>query len=44
LQQTPALGSPWAPLTDPVVIESSGNNQVVIPVQAGTGFYRLATP
>jgi hypothetical protein len=44
LQQTPALGSPWTVATDSVVLDSNGNNRVTIPAQAGTSFYRLATP
>jgi hypothetical protein len=44
LQQTPALGSAWAAVTNSVVLDGNGNNQVIIPVSAGTRFYRLATP
>ena len=44
LQQSPALGAPWASVTDSVAINSDGSNQVMLPAQTGTGFYRLATP
>ena len=44
LQQTTALGSTWTTATDSVVIGNNGNNQVIIPVQADTSFYRLAAP
>jgi hypothetical protein len=44
LQQTPALGSAWAAATDSVLLTSTGSNLVLTPAQAGTTFYRLATP
>jgi hypothetical protein len=43
-QQTPTLGSVWSTVTDAVSLDDNNNNQVKIPVQAATKFYRLATP
>jgi hypothetical protein len=44
LQRTTLPGSAWTAVTDSVVLDSHGNDQVIIPAPAGTGFYRLATP
>ncbi len=44
LQQASALGSTWTVVTDSVVLDGQGNNQVTIPVPADARFYRLATP
>jgi len=44
LQQTPTFGSRWTTVDDPVFLDSNGNNQVIIPAQNSTTFYRLATP
>jgi hypothetical protein len=44
LQQAPALGATWSAVTDSVTIDNTGSNQVTLPAQNVTGFYRLATP
>jgi hypothetical protein len=44
LQQAAALNSAWTTVTNPVTYSANGQNQVVVPTQAGSGFYRLATP
>lgn len=44
LQQAPTLGAAWTAVTDSVAIDGTGSNQVTLPAQTGTGFYRLATP
>lgn len=44
LQQASVPGSDWTPVSNPVVMDSNGNNQATLPVQAGTRLYRLATP
>jgi hypothetical protein len=44
LQQTSALGSTWTTTTDCTVMDSNGNNQVIVTLQADASFYRLATP
>jgi len=44
LQQTPGLGYAWTAVTGSVVLDGNGNNQLNIPAQGGSGFYRLATP
>ncbi len=44
LQQSPALDSTWTAVTHFVVLDGNGNNQLNIPAQGGTRFYRLATP
>jgi hypothetical protein len=44
LQRTTLPGSAWTAVTDSVVLDSHGNNQVIISTSAGAGFYRLATP
>ena len=43
LQQAPAIGASWAAVTDSVVINNA-SNQMVLPAQSASGFYRLATP
>jgi hypothetical protein len=44
-QQTSAIGSiTWTTLTNAVLLDGSGNNQLTIPAQAGAAFFRLATP
>jgi hypothetical protein len=44
LQQATTLRSAWATVTNAVTENANGLNQVNIPVQAGSEFYRLATP
>jgi hypothetical protein len=44
LQRTTLPGSAWPAVTDSVVLDGHGNNQVIISTPAGAGFYRLATP
>ena len=44
LQRTTLPGSAWTVVTDSVVLDSHGNNQVTLPAPSGTRFYRLATP
>jgi hypothetical protein len=44
LQQTPSFGSAWSIVTDNVSLDPNHNNQVTIPSQAATIYYRLATP
>jgi hypothetical protein len=44
LQQAPTLRSAWTTVTNPVTDFVNGQNQVIIPVQTGSEFYRLATP
>jgi hypothetical protein len=44
-QQTSVIGSTtWTTLTNAVLLDGSGNNQLTIPAQAGAAFFRLATP
>jgi hypothetical protein len=44
LQQTPAFGSGWTTVPAPVLLDSNANNQVQLPAQPDSGFFRLATP
>jgi hypothetical protein len=44
LQQAQTLASAWAFVTNPVVADALGNNQMFIAPPAGPRFYRLATP
>ena len=44
LQQATLPGSAWTAVTDSVVLDAHGNNQVTIPAPPGSRFYRLATP
>jgi hypothetical protein len=43
-QQTPQPGSPWTTLPGPVLLDTNGNNQLLVPTLPGPKFYRLATP
>jgi hypothetical protein len=44
LQQAPVIGAAWMIVSNPVVADGLGNNQVLVSPPAGARFYRLATP
>jgi hypothetical protein len=44
LEQSSPPSSLWTAVTNPVVADTNGNNQALLPVQGGIRFYRLATP